>query len=327
MSQAWAPYQAPPALRNAHAHTIYASALRRVPDAPAYAPELVDTPDGDLLELGWARVPGARAVAILSHGLEGHTRRPYMLGMARALNAQHIDALAWSYRGCGATLNRTLRLYHNGATDDLDVVVQHALSRGYASVFLIGFSMGGNLTMLYLGQQGRALDARVAGFVALSAPCDLRDSAAALSQGVGLIYAQHFLRTLRQKVRLKAAQFPGALELRGLSAITTFRQFDERYTAPLHGFKDAQDYWTRCSARPLIPEIAAPGLILSAADDPFLQGGAYPHAEVAANPNVRMEIPRHGGHVGFVSWDDDAYWSERRAVAFLGAQVRDAGRV
>lgn len=308
-------YTAPLWLRSGHLQTLYPSLLRRL-EPVAYRRERIATPDDDFLDLDWATV-GSDSLAVISHGLEGHSRRSYVQGMVRALNQAGIDALAWNFRGCSGEPNRRLRLYHNGAIDDLDSVIRHA-APAYRSLYLIGFSLGGNLTLLYLGQQAASLPAAVKGSIVFSAPCDLTDAATALARRQNAIYMRYFLRTLHDKLKAKQQRFPGRVDLRGFEQIRTFRDFDQRYTAPLHGFAGAEDYWTRCSSRPWLGAIAVPTLIVNAGDDPFLAGGCYPVAECAANDKVTLQVTRYGGHVGFVRpGKGGRYWSEERAVGFL----------
>lgn len=307
-------YTAPPGFSNPHLQTIFAGRFRRV-DGPAYERERIETPDGDFLDLDWARVGADRAV-VISHGLEGSSGRAYVRGMARALNRHGWDALAWNFRGCSGEPNRQLRLYHSGATEDLDAVVRHALPR-YDRVALVGFSLGGNMTLKYLGERGA--DAPVTGAVAFSVPVDLAASSVALARWENGLYMRYFLRSLRGKVHAKAMQFPDDVDTIGLRRIRDFRGFDDRYTAPLHGFEDAEDYWRRSSSEPFLPAIRVPTLLVNAADDPFLAAPCYPTEAAQQNPDLWLEVPAHGGHVGFVTREaDGAFWSERRAAEFLG---------
>ncbi len=313
-----ADYSPPRLFRGPHVQTIYAGRLRRV-NGPAYRRERIETPDDDFLDLDWATV-GAVRVAILSHGLEGNTGRGYMRGMARALNRAGWDVLAWNYRTCSGEMNRRLRAYHSGATDDLDVVVRHALGHGYATAALIGFSLGGNLTLKYLGERGAEADPRLCRAVAFSTPCDLAAGAVELTRPRNRLYQWSFLRSLRAKARHKAALHPGGVDLARLAAVRTLYDFDDAFTAPLHGFRDAADYYHRCSAVRFLDGIRIPTLLVNAVDDPFLAGDCYPVDVARTHPFLYLEMPDHGGHVGFVRFSDDgAYWSEARAVAFLEA--------
>lgn len=310
-------YHPPILLRNGHLQTIFPSLFRKITDI-SYTRERIDTRDGDFLDLDWSCV-GGRTLAILSHGLEGNTHRPYMLGMVRALNSIKVDGLAWNYRGCSGEPNRLLRMYHNGVTDDLHHVIARAVSVGtYETIVLVGFSMGANLSLLYLGRCAGDVPEHVKCAVMFSAPCDLTDAAAALAKPANALYMKNFLKSLHLKIRAKQHRYPEALNDAQYHRIRTFEQFDDRYTAPIHGFAGARDYWTKCSSRPWLEHIRVPTLIVNAQDDPFLAGGCYPVDECRRNPDVTLEIKRYGGHVGFVNFNHEGrYWSEMRALAFI----------
>lgn len=305
-------------------HTIYPSLFRDI-SVDGYVRERIDTPDGDFLDLDWSTV-GAKRLVILSHGLEGDSKRRYMQGMARACNRAGWDALAWNMRGCSEEANRHLAAYHSGRTEDLDCVVRHACEhRGYEALAFIGFSLGGNLTLKYLGERGPEVDTSIRAAVAFSVPCDLQAGALHLAHWSNQIYMKRFLKSLRARVRAKIAQFPGELDDNGLDQVRTFREFDGRYVAPLHGFTSAEDYWQKCSCKPLLRRITIPTLLVSAADDPFLPSACYPYAEAERNNTFFFEVPRYGGHVGFVSFNTERlYWSEQRAVSFLESEIGPA---
>lgn len=309
-------YRAPLWLRNGHAQSIWPSLFRRVALAEPVV-ESIPTPDDDELWLDWYR-QGSPKLAVISHGLEGHSRRPYVLGLARALLSEGWDVLAWNFRSCGGVMNHQPRFYHSGATDDLGVVVRHALSQGYTAVALAGFSMGGNLTLQYLGEQREHVDSRIAGAVTFSVPCDLAGGAEVLARPSRRIYMSRFINDLRPKIEEKSRQFPDRITMEGFDEIRTFHQFDERYTAPLHGFDSARDYWHRASSLYRLRDIRVPALVVNAANDPFLSAGCFPSTPDLLGAWTRLEVPRHGGHVGFVQHRRDGwYWSERRAVDFV----------
>jgi predicted alpha/beta-fold hydrolase len=315
-------YNPPWFLRNSHVQSIVPILIRRVTGIQ-YRRQRIETPDNDFLDLDYSTV-GTSRVGIVSHGLEGDSRRPYVLGMVHALNRRGWDAVAWNFRGCSGEPNRQLRSYHSGDTQDLHTVVNHMLAAGhYSQVALIGFSMGGNITLKYLGEQGSAVAPQIATAVAFSVPCDLASAAHAMNRPVNAIYLKRFLRMLHQKIRWKMELFPGAINDRGYRTIRTFKEFDNRYTAPLQGFRDAEDYWRRASSKPMLGAIRVPTLLVSAADDPFLAPTCYPLEAALMNPNFFLEIPAHGGHVGFIALSrDGVYWSERRAMGFLTASVK-----
>ncbi|QCF25756.1 alpha/beta hydrolase [Hydrocarboniclastica marina] len=312
-------FQPPRWLRNGHLQTVWPTLFRRVELARPQR-ERLETPDNDFLNLDWYRA-GHRRLAIISHGLEGHSRRPYVLGMVRMLQAQGWDVLAWNFRSCGGELNRSVGFYHSGATEDLDLVVGHGLGQGaYDRAALVGFSIGGNISLVYLGRKGDGLDSRVQGAVVFSVPCDLKGSAEQLARPENRIYMRRFVRDLRAKMIAKHQHFPDLINLHGIEQVCTFRQFDDRYTAPLHGFRDAEDYWKQCSSLFYLHRIRRPTLIVNAIDDPFLSAACYPQAEVRGNSHIQLETPAHGGHVGFVPAklaQPGHYWSELRAANFL----------
>ncbi|MFC1493065.1 YheT family hydrolase [candidate division KSB1 bacterium] len=314
-------YIPPPFFSNCHLQTAYPTLIRKL-NKNYYLRERIDTPDGDFLDLDWA-VNGNRRLAVISHGLEGNTHRQYVLGMVKHLLERDFDALAWNYRGCSGEPNRVLRFYHNGDTDDLKLVIDHAVNTGrYKELFLIGFSMGGNLTLSYLGKKGDDVPDILMKAVTFSVPCDLEASSDALDRFSNTLYLKRFLRKLHKKIKVKMEKMPGKIDDKGYSSIKSFRDFDERYTAPMNGFRDARDYWEKTSSRKFIPGIKIPTLIVSAKDDPFLEGGCYPVQESEESRNVYLEMPEHGGHTGFVEFNrENVYWSEKRAVRFLNGDI------
>jgi len=313
-------YRAPYFFKNGHIQSIYPSLFRKLDDH-FMVRERIDIEDGDFLDLDWCR-SGSRRLVVISHGLEGHSRRPYIVGMAKAVVDNGWDALAWNFRSCGGSMNRHLRFYHSGATEDLHRVVNFAVESGdYDEVALIGFSMGGNLSLVYLGDKNVPLHPKVKKAIVYSVPCDLSASAEQLAQPQNRIYMSRFLKELKAKMLAKEKLFPDLLDLTGYEDIKSFRQFDDRYTAPIHGFRNADHYWDHCSSRRYIRNINVPTLIVNAKDDPFLASACYPHDEVDSNLNVKLETPETGGHVGFVSFNkNNLYWSEQRAIAFLNDQ-------
>ncbi len=310
-------YTPPPLFHNGHIQTIFPVLFRKF-KTDLYTRERITTDDNDFLDLDWSYTESDR-LAVISHGLEGNSHRAYVVGMARAVNSGGWDALAWNYRGCSGEPNRQLRSYHNGSTDDLARVINHAKETGrYKTIALIGFSLGGNLTLVHLGREHSMVDPLVQKAVVFSVPCDIKSSAHALTAGKNVIYMKRFLKMLHGKIKAKMAIMPDKISDTGYSRIKTFKQFDDRYTAPIHGFRDAEDYWEKCSSKQYIPEIMTPTLIVNAKNDPFLPPSCYPSAEVSSNNNVDLEKPVSGGHTGFVQFNRErVYWSEKRAILFL----------
>jgi predicted alpha/beta-fold hydrolase len=304
-------------LPGGHLQTIYPALFRRIP-AVVSRSERLELSDGDFIDLEWSGSSGTR-LAILSHGLEADMKTGYIRGMAAALIRAGWDVLTWNFRGCGGEPNRLLRMYHSGATEDLQMVVSHALANHAAlSIDLVGFSLGGNLTLKYLGECPAELPQRLHRAATFSVPCDLACSSRQLSLPSNRIYMNRFLVAMRAKIRAKKTLFPDQLDLTGLDRIRTFHEFDDRYTAPIHGFRNAEDYWARNSSRQFLPQITLPTLLVNAANDPFLGPGCYPRDEAAGSRFFHFESPADGGHVGFpASGNGGQYWSETRAVEFL----------
>jgi predicted alpha/beta-fold hydrolase len=219
-------------------------------------------------------------------------------------------------------MNRQAATYHSGKTEDLACVVDHVVEDGYATVALVGFSLGGNLTLKYLGERGPTIDDRICGAVAFSVPVDLKRSSHQIARVANWHYTQYFLRTLRQKIRQKATQHAD-VRTDALRHVRTLRDFDDAYTAPLNGFRDADAYYRAASSKPLLSDISVPTLLVNAANDPFLSDSCYPTEIAEGHPTVVLEVPASGGHVGFVRFTETGdYWSERRAASFLATALR-----
>ncbi len=307
-------YRAPAWLPGGHLQTIVPALLRRGPIVTRER-ERISTPDGDFLDLDWIRRPARHRLAVLSHGLEGSSQDSYIQATARALGRVGWNVLAWNLRGCSGTPNRRLRSYHSGSTDDLAVVIDHAFATDApAELALIGFSLGGNITLKYLGDLGSTVDPRITAAIAFSVPCDLASSSLALESRANRIYMSRFLVNLRRKIRGKMIDHPGQLTDHGLDAMRTFREFDGAYTAPLHGYRDAEDYWTRASSRPVLPGIAIPTLLVNARNDPFLPAACFPANEARASAHFHLESPATGGHLGFPT-----DWMPHRVTDFLSS--------
>ncbi len=306
-------FQPPFFLRNGHVQTILPALLGRNAQ-PVYERERLETSDGDFLDLDWLRT-GHPRLAILSHGLEGSTSDSYMRGQATTLHAAGWDVLAWNFRGCSGEMNRLLRFYHSGETKDLAAVIARA-EPDYEQIAPVGFSLGGNMVLKYLGEG--ATHPKVTAAAALSVPIHLASSAKNLDERrMNRIYLGRFMRALIGKVESKARHFP-ELDVRGARGIRSFAEFDDRYTARVHGFRDAMDYWTQSSARQFLPGIRVRTLLLNALDDPFLDANSFPFPEAEQNGNFFFEAPAHGGHIGFLDRvNAGPTWAERRVAEFL----------
>ncbi|HWA35329.1 MAG TPA: alpha/beta fold hydrolase [Cyclobacteriaceae bacterium] len=307
-------YTPPRFLFSPHLETIYPALLRRVTLEP-YIRERITTPDDDFIDLDWLQ-QGSDKLVIISHGLEGNSQRPYVRGMAKAFFSNGFDVLAWNYRGCSEEMNKQLRFYHSGATDDLNTVVNHAIDeKKYADIFLIGFSLGGNITLKFLGEQQPRAEVKKA--IAISVPMELKTSCEKISRPSNWIYSRRFVKSLKKKILIKASLMPG-LDISGMDRIKTLLQFDNRFTAPLHGFKDAIDYYTRCSSIHFIKDIRTPTLVINTMNDPFLSRECFPAEQLKEHTHVQLEILLRGGHVGFTQFNKNGlYWSEQRALEWV----------
>jgi uncharacterized protein len=307
-------YKQPPFyLFNAHLETVVPSMFRKV--SGIYKRERIELGDGDFLDLDWMRNESDRLV-IISHGLEGSSDRHYTKGMARYFFLRGWDALAWNCRSCSGEMNRLPRFYHHGATEDLEAVIHHARLKKYKTIALVGFSMGGSMSLKYAGERMK-LPEEIKSIVTFSVPCDLGSSARELDKPGKKFYLNRFLKKLEKKIKAKARQFPTIISAEGFEKITSFRAFDDRYTAPLHGFKDADDFYKKASASPHIPHIKVPTLIANALNDPFLPEACYPYEIATTNENIYLETPGRGGHVGFSLAGKKENWMEIRAFEFI----------
>ena len=303
------PYTPPPLFFNRHIETIYPSLIRKVEFRPAQR-ERITTPDDDFLDLDWYHQQSAKCV-IISHGLEGNSQRSYMRGMAKVFFQAGYDVLTWNFRGCSGEINRQPRFYHSGATDDLHTVVLHTQQR-YDQLFLIGFSLGGNLTLKYLGEAPPPTSIKRA--VAFSVPLNLHTSCLLLSKNSNWIYSRRFLRKLVEKLKSKPS-LQKVVDLSQLNQIKTMMEFDDHFTGPLHGFKDALDYYAKCSSLHFLQGINVPTLVVNAKNDPLLSADCFPTQQYA---HITFEFPERGGHVGFAMFGHNGlYWSEMRALAFI----------
>ena len=289
----------PPAfLFNKHFETIYPALFRRV----AYdADETVriDTPDQDFLDLD-LNIGRINKTVIICHGLEGDSRKAYIRGMARQFHRSGFNCIAWNYRGCSGEMNNQVYSYHSGATGDLDLVVNFAIEKfDDCEIYLVGFSLGGNLVLKYLGENGYSNRKKIKKAAAISVPLDLYRSCLELSKNENWIYTKRFLNRLTKKVKHKSEKYPGQIALNNVNAVKTLLDFDDHFTAPIHGFKNAKDYYQQCSSIFFLKEIAVPTLILNARNDHFLSKECFPSPKEINNRMITTVYTSHGGHVGF----------------------------
>ena len=291
-------FDTPPGLGNPHLQTILGRTLRLRLDA-SYSRSRLDTPDGDFIDVDvWGAVGKPRGVCLLLHGLEGSAASGYMVATAGALTARGLIAASLNFRSCSGEPNRTIQSYHSGRTDDI-VTALSWLAEGFPDLprVAVGFSLGGNALINHLGRAGAG--AGLAAAAAISVPYDLAASAAEMERGLGRAYATHFLRSLRRKARHKRRLFPGEMPPT-IERARSIREFDDRYTAPFHGFRDATDYYARCSAGGYVDAVETPTLLIQSRDDPLVPSGSIPAQAIRANRRLELRLTDRGGHVGFV---------------------------
>ncbi|KPM32953.1 Alpha/beta hydrolase fold protein [Croceitalea dokdonensis DOKDO 023] len=309
-------YQPPFLFRNGHFSTIYSGVFRKI-HGLVQKRERVVLPDGDFLDLDWSESsrPTSKLV-ILVHGLEGDAQRHYITGSAKQFNLDGYDACAINLRGCSGVPNNMYRSYHSGATEDLQSVIAHVIAQGnYNALYLMGFSLGGNLIMKYLGDT-KTLPSRLKAAVGVSVPCDLKSACDELLKSKNVLYSKRFKKHLLAKLHEKRKKFPDRITVESIQSIATLKDFDDVYTGPAHGFRDALDYYAQCSCAPVLNNIQLPSLIINAKNDSFLGPSCYPIAQAAANDKLYLEMPDFGGHVGFWGKRNVSY-VEMRAVRFF----------
>lgn len=314
-------FRAPWWLANPHLQTIYGSLLATRP-AIRYRRERWETPDGDFVDVDHVDAAPDRPWVVLFHGLEGSSASAYARTLMARVAAREWRGLVVNFRGCGGEPNRLVRAYHSGDSPEVDWILRRVRAlAGSAPVHAAGVSLGGNALLKWLGEQGGGAVPLVASAAAVSAPLDLMAAGEALGRGFALVYAKHFLATLKTRAAAKHERFPGAFDLGRMRRSRTLREFDDVVTAPLHGYRDTDDYWTRASAKPLLPAIRVPTLVLNARDDPFLPEAALP-AGGEVSPAVTIEFPSRGGHVGFVCGPFPGHigWLPQRLLHFFDHQ-------
>lgn len=318
------PFRAPFWLAQGHAQTIYAYYF-----APrsrqTFRRERITTPDGDFIDLDWLDSDAGNVpLIILFHGLEGNSSGHYAQSLMAEVRQKNWRGVVVHFRGCSGEPNRLPRAYHSGDSAEIDWILRSMKARHpQTPLFAVGVSLGGNALLKWLGEQGPAAASIVRAAAAVSAPIDLPAAGHTLDRGFNRIsYTRHFLKTLKRKARQKISQHRLSIDPIKLHRASTLFHFDDVFTAPLHGFRDAADYWQRASSKPVLHNISVPTLIINAQDDPFMPASALPCGqEVSAS--VTLDYPRHGGHVGFVSgaFPGNLRWLPQRLLHFAESHI------
>jgi len=304
-------------LFNRHLQTIVSTTYRNVLPVP-YVRERIETPDDDFLDLDWSKV-GSKTLVIILHGLTGNSHRNYVFGMARAVNRAGFDALGFNCRSSSGEMNRKLRAFHSGWTRDISFVVEQIVEKhDYENIFLVGFSMGGNISLKYAGQKSEDIPKQLKGIVAFSVPLNLQSGAKRIDEPDNGIYRRRFLRRLKELVAAKAIQFPDAFNTAGMQEVETLAEFDQLFTAPVYGFRDPEHFYEDSGAVKYLSGIRIPSLIVTSSNDPFIGPESLPEKLCTELDQVTLFITRNGGHVGFgKKVDGSQIWSEAKAVSFI----------
>jgi len=314
-------------LKNGHAMTLYAWAKRRsFPELPAPERRLFKVADDTTVaaDCYWQQDRAARPVLLALHGLESSSDAHYMRGLASQALRRGWNAVLLNQRNCGGTERLTPGLYHSGLTADPVAVMRELVDKdGIRDIGVVGYSLGGNLSIKLAGELGASGSLPVRAVVAVSPTIDLDVCVRAIERRANVAYQWNFVRNLRARMRRKVEAWPGAFDLAPLDRIWTIRAFDEQYTAPFHGFAGATDYYQKASAMRVVDRIRIPALILTAEDDPFVPGDQFRAAAIRENPFVTARVEPWGGHCGFIASKDatDPYWAEASAAAFLEAAL------
>ena len=319
------PFKPHPWFRSGHAQTLAGYAW---PRRFALRAHRVDTERLFEVEPGikilthcrWQTDPQRHPTIVLTHGLEGSSSSIYILGTAAKAFSAGFNVVRVNMRNCGNTEHLTPTLYNSGLSNDLRAVAHELIERDrLPSIFLVGFSMSGNMALKLAGEDGEHVPRELSAICAVSPSVDLSTCADAIEQRANLLYQQSFIRSLRRRMRQKKRLYPDLYDLSDLHLVRTIRDFDNRYTALDAGYRDAADYYERASALPLMGRIHTPTLIIHAQDDPFIPFHPLRHPAVSQNPHIILLDPPHGGHVGFVGADmggEDRFWAENRIVQF-----------
>ena len=299
------PYHAPTWLPGSHAQTIYPLLIK--PIAYPYWRERWDTPDEDFIDLDWSETPDSETtrrntpLVALFHGLEGSSNSHYALSLMHALTATGWGGIVVHFRGCSGEANRLPRAYHSGDSEEIDWILKRIKQKHpERPLYAVGISLGGNALLKWIGEREEKASDLLCAAAAVSAPLDLSACGHHLARGFNRVYTRHFLYTLKPAAAEKLKRFPNLFDAQKLHQAKTIFDFDDLFTAPLHGFASATDYWKRASSKPWLAAIQLPTLILNAENDPFMPPHTLPKSE-QVGAAVRLDYPREGGHVGFVS--------------------------
>ena len=305
---------------NGHFQTIIPSVFRKI-EGIEYERERLELLDGDFLDIDWLK-QNSDSLVILTHGLEGSSERHYVKETAKFFYEKGWDALAWNCRSCSGEMNRNLRMYNHGDIADITEVITYInRQKDYKTVVLAGYSMGGNISLKYLGVNGTNIPSNLKAAICYSAPTDLYSSVKLLNQPKSWFYSRRFRKKIWKKVQIKASQFPGVVDLENYKKVKKWEDFDNYYTVPINGFSNAQDFYHTASAINFMQGIAIPALLVNAENDPIITPECNPIEIANNNSNFYLEISKEGGHVGFTMPQNAYSYMPLRAWEFVKEKV------
>jgi len=309
--------------KNRHFNTMYRPLFQK--EKSQYARERIFTWDHDFIDLDFSKV-NSNTLAVLIHGLEGSSESKYMVSTANELNAKSIDTVAFNLRGCSGEDNLLLGTYHSGKTEDVHFVINHLLENyDYENLVIIGFSLGGNLTLKYMGEFADEISPKIKGAIATSVPIDIASSQQEMDKLKNKLYIEEFLKTIRLKVLEKSYKFPEfELDKEKLFKASRFKHLEHLYTVPVFGFESPEDYWQKASSKPYLSKINRPTLLINAEDDSFLAKECFPYEEAGDSDVFFLEVTKYGGHVGFISSfkQHESRWLEKRISRFIEEHIQ-----
>ncbi|MFL3661434.1 MAG: YheT family hydrolase [Polaribacter sp.] len=309
--------------KNTYFNTMYRPFFMK--DACTYQRKRITTWDQDFIDLDFSII-GTKTIALLIHGLEGSSASTYMTAAANHLNETGIDTVCFNLRSCSGEDNLQLSTYHSGKTEDVDFVVRYLLENyEYENIIIVGFSLGGNLTLKYLGEYQQTLSPKIKGAIAVSVPVDITTAEKEMDKLKNKLYVEIFFKTLKNKILEKAFKFPEYnLDKDRLFKATKFKHLEILYTVPVFGFKSPEDYWKKASSKPYLVKIDRPTLLINAKDDTFLSPECYPIKEAMQSNYFFLETPEYGGHVGFITSfkQQENKWLEQRITRFIEEHIQ-----
>ena len=308
--------------KNGYFNTMYRELFTK--NTINYKRKRITTWDHDFIDLDFSFV-GSKTLALLIHGLEGSSNSTYMISTSKHLNKIGLDTVCFNLRGCSGEDNLLLGSYHSGKTEDVDFIVSHLLENyNYENIIIIGFSLGGNLTLKYLGEKSAAISPKIRGGIAFSVPIDIASAEKEMDKLKNKLYIELFFKTMKNKLLQKAHKFPEYnLDKDLLFKATKFKHLEKLYTVPVFGFKSPEDYWEKASSKPYLKTIQKPTLLVNAKDDSFLSKECFPFSEAQKSENFFFESTNYGGHVGFMNSfkSEENNWLEKRIERFIKENI------